>query len=117
MAGLLGFAAIGHFRKPEFFDSSIPAVLPGKPRDWVIGSGVAEAATATLIALPATRRLGGLAAAALFIGVFPANVQMAVDAWQDRADKPGYLAGMLVRLPLQIPLVLWAFRVRRPHTS
>ena len=113
LVALLAFAAIGHFRKPEFFDAAIPAALPGRRQDWVIGSGVVEGATAALIAVRQTRRLGGLVAAALFLGVFPGNVQMAVDAWRERSEKPGYLAAMLARLPLQIPLVLWALRVRR----
>lgn len=113
LAGLLAFAATGHFRKPEFFDSMIPTALPGRPRDWVIGSGVAEAATAALIAFRPTRRVGGLVAAALFIGVFPGNAKMVIDAWQDRDDKPVYFAISLARLPLQIPLILWALRVRR----
>lgn len=44
----------------------------------------------------------------LFIAVFPGNVQMAID-WSDRAFLPR--AASLLRLPLQIPLVLWARRV------
>ncbi len=113
MVGLLTAASLVHFAKPEVFDPTIPRILPGTPRQWVIGSGLAELGAAMLIAAPPTRRLGGLAAAGLFAVVFPANVQMTVHAWRERSEKPGYLAAMLVRLPIQVPLVLWALRVRR----
>ena len=50
------------------------------------------------------------AAAAFFVGVFPANVQMAVD-WRHR---PAPLrTAALSRLPLQVPLVRWARGVAR----
>ena len=57
---------------------------------------------------PRTRRLGGLAAAALFVAVLPANVQMARD-WRDR-PAPLRLAAY-ARLPLQVPLVVSGLRV------
>ena len=55
-----------------------------------------------------TRRLGGWATAALFVAVFPGNVTMVVTARTPRAR-----AVTLARLPLQVPLVLWAVRVAR----
>ena len=73
-------------------------------------SGVAELASAAAIARPSTRRLGGLAAAIVFVAVFPANVQMAVD-WRHRPALEQ--AEAYGRLPLQIPLVWWAWRVHR----
>ena len=44
----------------------------------------------------------------LFVAVFPANVQMALDAHGLAGRTLAY-----ARLPLQVPLVLWALRVRR----
>ena len=58
-----------------------------------------------------TRRTAGWASALLLVAIFPANVQMAYDAWRDwqANDASGlYLVGTLVRLPLQIPLIWWA---------
>jgi uncharacterized membrane protein len=60
---------------------------------------------------PRTRRAGGLAAAVLFAAVLPGNVQMAIDA--RRSDSTAYRVGTLLRLPMQLPLILWALRVRR----
>src|SRR5215210_2554741 len=86
LAAFLGFAGVAHFKNPEFFDDIVPHALPGSGRTWTYVSGVAELACAVAVARPATRRTGGLAAAALFVAVFPANVQMAVD-WRKRAAR------------------------------
>ncbi|MET7606506.1 hypothetical protein ABZU45_11035 [Streptomyces avermitilis] len=105
LAGLLATMGVAHFAAPRQFDATIPRALPGKPRTWTYASGVAELALAAGVALPRTRRAAALAGAAFFVGVFPANVQMAVD-WRHR---PAPLrAAALARLPLQVPLVLWA---------
>ena len=111
--GLAGFlAAMGtlHFLVPGPFDTIVPRALPGSPRTWTYLSGVAELMVAAAVAHPRTRRAGALAAAALFAGVFPANVKMAMD-W--RHASPAKRAIAYGRLPLQIPLVLWARRVGR----
>ncbi|GAA2858012.1 membrane protein [Pseudonocardia halophobica] len=110
LAALLGTAAVAHAVAPEFFDAIVPPQLPGTRRFWTYASGVAEGAVAAAVAVPRTRRLGGYAAAALFVAVFPANVQMALD----RSDEPVRQRAIAYgRLPLQVPLVLWALRVAR----
>ncbi|MFF2999742.1 DoxX family protein [Streptomyces sp. NPDC057950] len=110
LAGLLATAGVGHFVTPRQFDATIPRALPGSPRTWTYVSGAAELALAAGVALPRTRRAAARATAAFFVGVFPANVQMAVD-WRHR---PAPLkAAALARLPLQVPLVLWARGVAR----
>lgn len=110
LAALLGTAGVLHLVAPDFFDAMVPAELPGGPRLWTYASGVAELGVAAAIAVPRTRRLGGLAAAVLFVAVFPANVKMAID-WSDRSVTEQVVA--YARLPLQIPLVWWAWRVCR----
>lgn len=110
LAALLGAARVLHLAVPDFFDSMVPAALPGDPRWWTYASGVAELGVAAAIAVPRTRRLGGLAAAALFVAVFPANIAMAID-WSDRSVTEQVVA--YARLPLQIPLIWWAWRVHR----
>lgn len=98
-----------HFARPKPFDRIVPHVLPGSPRTWTYTSGVAELACAAAVANPRTRSTGALATAALFVAVFPANVQMAVDT---RHSGPVLRYGSLVRLPLQLPLIRCAWRVR-----
>ncbi|MFF4352964.1 hypothetical protein [Streptomyces sp. NPDC001530] len=110
LAGLLAAAGITHFVAPRQYDATIPRALPGSPRTWTYASGAAELALAAGVALPRTRRVAGLATAAFFVGVFPANIKMAVD-WRER---PAPLkAAAFARLPLQLPLVLWARGVAR----
>jgi uncharacterized membrane protein len=110
LAALLAFAGVGHFVRPGFFDEIVPRALPGSARSWTYLSGVAELTCAAAVARPSTRRAGGLAAAVVFVAVFPANIQMAID-WRTRPAREQ--AAAYGRLPLQIPLVLWALKVRR----
>lgn len=107
LAALLAGAGATHFVRPEFYDALVPPLLPGSARAWVYGSGVVELAVGAAVAAPGTRRRGALAAAGLFVAVFPGNVYMAIEP----GDVPRWAA--LARLPLQIPLVLWALQVAR----
>ncbi|MDX6353478.1 MAG: hypothetical protein QOF98_381 [Streptomyces sp.] len=110
LAGLLATAGATHFLRPKPYDMIVPKSLPGSARTWTQVSGAAELALAAAVALPATRRTGALLTAGLFVAVFPANVKMAYD-WR---HKPAPLkAGAYGRLPVQVPLVLWALKVSR----
>ncbi|MFB7598119.1 DoxX family protein [Streptomyces sp. NPDC056160] len=110
LAGLLATAGAAHFASPRQFDAIVPRTLPGTPRAWTYASGVAELTLAAGLAAPRTRKAAALAAAAFFVGVFPANVKMAVD----RRHRPArQQAAAFGRLPLQVPLVLWARGVAR----
>ncbi|WP_432032976.1 DoxX family protein [Streptomyces antibioticus] len=110
LAGLLAGAGVAHFAAPRLFDAIVPKALPGSPRTWTYAGGVAELVLAAGVALPPTRKPAALAAAALFVGLFPANVKMALD-WRDRPTP--LKAAAFGRLPLQVPLVLWARSVAR----
>lgn len=110
LAVILGGAGITHFLRPRH-DRIVPDALP--PRLTTLASGVAELGIAAGLAFPATRRASGWAAAALFAAVFPANVKMANDLLDHpRSSRAMRLIGVL-RLPLQLPLVLWSMRVGR----
>ena len=112
LATLLGGSGVLHFAVPKPYDSIVPPVLPGSARTWTYASGVAELIVAAALFVPRFRRLGGLLAALLFIGVFPANVRMALEYQRSGKPLPARLAAF-GRLPLQVPLVLWALRVRK----
>ncbi|MFD4576094.1 DoxX family protein [Streptomyces sp. NPDC058417] len=110
LAGLLAGAGAAHFAVPRPFDTMVPRSLPGTPRAWTYASGVVELALAAGVALPRTRRTAALATAAYFVGVLPGNVKMAVDS---RHRPTPHKAAALGRLPVQVPLVLWARDVAR----
>ncbi|MCH5677041.1 DoxX family protein [Streptomyces gilvus] len=114
LAGLLATAGVAHFASPRPFDATIPDALPGTPRTWTYASGAVELALAAGLVLPRTRKTAALAAAAFFVGVFPANVKMAVD-WRQRPTP--HKAAAIGRLPLQLPLVLWARSIARSGES
>jgi uncharacterized membrane protein len=106
-----------HLVRPEVFEPTVPRALP-RPRDLVVWSGVAELACAAGLLAPRTRRAAGVASAALLASVFPANVQMAVDAVRGvrQVRTPGAVARAVLtvaRLPVQLPLVRWAWRAGR----
>lgn len=106
-AALLG-AGVLHLVRPGLFDGLIPRALPGPPRAWTLGSGMAELGVGALLLDPRTRRAGGWAAAALFVGVWPGNVTM---AWRSRRESRARQAVAMARLPLQVPLIAGALRI------
>jgi uncharacterized membrane protein len=99
-----------HIVRPKTFDPLMPAWLPAR-RQIVVGSGVAELACAAAVVCPKTRRAGALASAALLIGVFPGNVEMALGAQKTR-NLP-YKIGTLARLPLQWPMITAMLKTAR----
>lgn len=110
MAAMLIGIGAGHFIRPKPFDTIVPPELPGNARFYTYASGVAEVGVGAMLLVPRTRRLGALAAAALYLAVFPANINM-VRMWK---DKPLPMkVGALARLPMQIPMITGALRVRR----
>ena len=109
LALVLAAGGTAHFLAPAPYARIVPEVL-GAPYAWVYASGAAELACAAGLAVSASRRAAALATALLFVAVFPANVQMALDA---DGRSPAYRAAVYVRLPLQVPLVLWALSVAR----
>ena len=108
-AMLVGMGAL-HFVAPKPFDTIVPAELPGSARFYTLASGVGELATGALLLAPRTRRLGALAAVALFVAVFPANVNSVRIFWNK--GWPARIA-MLARLPLQVPMITQARKAYR----
>jgi uncharacterized membrane protein len=108
-AMLVGIGTV-HFLAPKPFDDIVPAELPGTPRFYTYASGVVEIATGALLVPQRTRRSAALAAVALFIGVFPANVNMCRLWW----GKPWPMRIVaLARLPLQVPMITTALKIMR----
>ena len=106
---LIGMGVL-HFAAPKPFDGIVPVELPGSQRFYTYASGVAEVGTGALLVAPRTRRLGAAAAIALFVGVFPGNVNM-VRLWKDKPLPMKAIA--IARLPLQVPMITQALKVYR----
>ena len=109
--GLLAAVFVGagtlHFTSTDAYVQIVPPYLP-EPRALVLVSGAAEIAGGLAVLAPRLRRAGGLWLIALLVAVFPANVQMALDA----ARFPSIPAALLwLRLPLQAVLIAWVWSV------
>lgn len=114
LAGFLGGMAITHIAAPKPFVAMIPKWLPGSRRAWNLAATAAEGGSAVLLARESTARAGGYAAAATFAGVYVANVEAARKGGYRGA--PGWLASKeaaYLRLPLQFPLLWWAWKIAR----
>lgn len=109
-AAMLATVGVAHFVAPGPFRRIVPRWFP-RPAEAVAVSGAAEVAAGALVALPATRRAGGWLALATIAAVYPANVQMAVDATRSRSV-PAIVATWL-RLPMQLPMLARAYRLTR----
>ena len=109
---LLAGAGVMHFKVPQVYDAIVPRSLPGNARTYTLVSGAAELAISAGLAIPLTRRLAGLAASALYVAVFPANIKMAAD-YRKEGKPAAKQALAYARLPLQIPLILGAWKVFR----
>lgn len=106
---LIGIGTL-HFAAPKPFDDIVPVELPGEQRFYTYASGVAEIATGALLVPRRTRRTAALVAVLLFIGVFPANVNMVRLWW----GKPWPLRLVAIaRLPLQIPMITTTLKIYR----
>ncbi len=108
-AMLIGIGVL-HFATPKPFDTIVPVELPGSARFYTYASGAAEIVTGALVLAPRTRRFGALAAIALYIAVLPGNINMCRLWW----DKPLHMKlGAIARVPMQIPMITSALKVRR----
>jgi len=99
------FAGTMHFLKPRPYVAIVPDALPRK-REIVFASGVAELAGGAGVLVPRTRRLAGWWLIATLLAIFPANVNMAVNAERYRVVPEPLL---WLRLPLQGALIAWVW--------
>jgi uncharacterized membrane protein len=112
---LLG-AGIGHFIFPGPLDAIVPDVLPGDPRIYTYLSGVAEILIGlALLSAPHIKWLGkplklwgAYGAFLLFLAVYPANINMAIQ-WSDRPMPDPLIA--YARLPFQFYFLYAAWQL------
>ena len=104
---MLLLTASAHFFTPQALAGMLPPFVPLRLA-LVYLTGVLEIALALGIALPATRRAAGLAAIAMLVLFFPANVYAAFA----HASVGGHAWGpvyLLIRAPLQALLIAWTW--------
>jgi len=105
MAGLL------HFVAPAAYERIMPPYLP-LHRELVYLSGACEVLGGMGLLSRRTRPAAGIGLILLLVAVLPANVQMLLDA--RAAEKSSWWIALLwLRLPLQLVLVAWVWKVSR----
>lgn len=138
MSALLLVSARKHFQQPKFFAPVVPDYLcrvdnPGEglefgagqgkanataPRngafavmsreEWIAVSGLLEAAAAVGLLIPATRKAAARGTTLMFTAFLAGHV----DALRRAYSPAGTVSARrihTVRLPLQVPLILWAW--------
>ncbi len=104
-------AGLNHFLNPSVYINIMPSYLP-----WhsflVYLSGLLELLFGIVLLIPAFSRLAAWGIILVLVGVFPANINMALHP--EDFDIPIWL--LWLRLPLQIALILWAslYTIKRP---
>lgn len=97
---------IAHFVLTPAYVRVVPPYLPW-PLVLVYVSGVFEVLGGLGLLYPPTRRFAAWGLVALLVAVFPVNLYMAMAG----LDAPEWV--LWVRLPLQIPLIWWAWSYTR----
>lgn len=108
--GLLAISmtAIGtlHFISPEPFIQIVPSFLP-QPRWLVYISGACEIAGGIGLLVPRVRKPAAWGLIALYLAVFPANINMAVTNMPVGGQQ--YPLLLWLRLPFQALFIAWAW--------
>ncbi len=112
---LLGFLFVGagalHFLATDSYERIVPPYLP-LHHELVYLSGALEILGGLGMLTRRTRPVAGIGLLLLLIVVWPANLQMLLDAYAEH--KPfWWLALLWARLPLQILLIWWVWRASR----
>lgn len=112
LAAIFVFAGVMHFIIPASYVGIMPPWLPWH-RGLVYLSGVLQIAGGVGLLIPRTRRAAGMGLVLLLVAVWPANVQMLLNA--RAADKAVWYQALLwLRLPLQLVLIWWVWRASQP---
>lgn len=112
MALLYAVAGANHLIHPEVYKQIMPEWVPLHD-EMVFISGICEIVFALLLLLQLTRRISAWFIILLLIAVFPANIQMMLNYHHEH--KPGLWLTVL-RLPLQIVLIWWAYSFTKPFS-
>ncbi len=106
-------AGVYHFINPHFYKKIMPPWLP-----WhfliIYFTGVCEIVFGLLLIPKRSRKPAAWGIIALLVVVFPANIQMMLNYLHQQSS---YLWVAILRLPLQLLLICWAYLFARNSRS
>lgn len=104
-----------HFVFPGTYEKIVPPYLPLR-RELVYLSGALEVLGGLGLLPERTRNAAGIGLVLLLVAVWPANLQMLLEA---RADgRPSWSVALLwARLPLQVALIAWVWSAARSRPA
>ncbi|QNJ98285.1 DoxX family protein [Constantimarinum furrinae] len=106
---LLGFlfllAGANHFRTPKIYERIIPSYFPD-PKTLVIVSGIAEMCFGLMLLNPETQIIAAWGIIGLLILFIPVHLYMLQNEHAS-LKLPKWV--LILRLPLQLALIYWAF--------
>ena len=102
-------AGYAHFdpKLMSFYMNIMPPILPYK-EELIYLSGVFEIAGGLLSLIPRTKNIGGYLTIATLLGVFPANIYMALSK-ESQKNMGATQQQAYFRLPLQLIMILMAY--------
>ena len=110
LAVVLAASGVIHLVRPEVYEPIMPKIVPAH-REVIYASGVLELACAAGFFHPRMRKASGWISFMLLLGVYPANLKMAVDS--TKTDNTTFQAAAFGRLPMQLPMLWTAYRTAR----
>ncbi len=115
MGAIYIVAGVGHFVATPMYVRIMPGYIPFTwDHALVLMSGLAEIAGGLGVIIPGRRRAAAWGIVALLVAVWPANIWMATHPYLF----PGIpLWAEWIRVPLQLPLIWWAWQYTRPENE
>ena len=108
IAGLFLLTGLMHFIRPQVFVNIMPDYIPNHLL-MVYLSGVAEILGGIGILFSKTRSMAAWGLILLLLAVFPANINMTVEAIQKQGYWTWWSMATILRLPLQFVLIYWIY--------
>lgn len=114
LAVCMGVAGTLHFAASDPFIRIVPDFLP-YPAALVYISGIIEIGLGVALLLPPVSQWAAWGLVALFIAVYPANLNMAINHIHIDGIPDGWWF-QAIRLPFQFVLIAWAYWYTKPDT-
>ena len=112
LAIFLVYAGIQHFLKPQFYEPFVPGFLPFKIVIIYV-SGILEMVLGIGLFFPKYAKLSATGITLLMLIFLPIHI------WDVFAENPaiGSHKAALIRLPVQLLFIAWAFKIRQVNSS